>query len=415
MSAARSLRDDAMRWLVVLAMLALAQLADGPARAASCTREDFALAVDRAGAVLRKLNAESLPQMRAKMRQLKEARGWPDAGFEEQAYAALQDERMAALDAQANDLLAKIDQLGTIVPTGEPDCAKLEELTAAGLELQATVKAKAAYTLAKLDQMLAAPAGTPAPSAAAPPASAVPPPAAPAPQPKTATAETRKPPPSPPQPAAAPPPLPKSAARPQGPNWETKTTGEAPPKVAIAPQAPAPAPLPPMAVSPPEEDGYTIDEITAASAGFFGKVSAGLGAVLEYLFKSTGRPTGYVLGTEGGGAFLAGVRYGSGTLYMRAGGARTQSIYWHGPSIGTDLGAAGSKTLFLIYRLRNPDELYANFTGVDGSAYFVGGVGATLLTNGSVILAPIRSGVGLRLGANIGYIRFTPRATWNPF
>ena len=45
----------------------------------------------------------------------------------------------------------------------------------------------------------------------------------------------------------------------------------------------------------------------------------------------------------------------------------------------------------------------------------MGGVGITLLTNGSVILAPIRSGVGLRLGANIGYIRFTPKATWNPF
>jgi hypothetical protein len=163
----------------------------------------------------------------------------------------------------------------------------------------------------------------------------------------------------------------------------------------------------------PEEEGYTIDEIMSASAGFFGKVSAGLGSVIEYLFKNAGRPTGYVLGTEGGGAFLAGVRYGSGTLYMRAGG--TQPIFWHGPSIGADFGADGSKTLFLIYRLKQPADLYAGFTGIDGSAYVVGGVGATLVTNGSVILAPIRSGVGLRLGANIGYIRFTPKATWNPF
>jgi hypothetical protein len=59
--------------------------------------------------------------------------------------------------------------------------------------------------------------------------------------------------------------------------------------------------------------------------------------------------------------------------------------------------------------------MYASFTGIDGSAYLVGGVGATLVTNGSVIMAPIRSGMGLRLGANIGYIRFTPKATWNPF
>jgi hypothetical protein len=98
---------------------------------------------------------------------------------------------------------------------------------------------------------------------------------------------------------------------------------------------------------------------------------------------------------------------------VRAGS--TQKIFWHGPSLGTDVGADGSKTLFLIYRLRSPDAIYATFTGVDGSAYFVGGVGATLVTNGSVILAPIRSGVGLRLGANIGYIRFTSHSTWNPF
>jgi hypothetical protein len=164
---------------------------------------------------------------------------------------------------------------------------------------------------------------------------------------------------------------------------------------------------------PAAEEGYTIEEIRAASAGFFGQVSAGLGAVIEHLFRKSGRPTGYVLGTEGGGALLAGVRYGKGTLYLRNGG--TQRIYWHGPSLGTDVGAEGSKTLFLIYRLKAPEQLYASFTGVDGSAYLVGGVGATLITNGSVIMAPIRSGIGLRLGANVGYIRFTPRATWNPF
>jgi hypothetical protein len=391
---ARLVRYGAMRWLVILAGLVLAQLAPGAASAASCTREDFALAVDRAGAALRKLNADNLPRLRAKMRELKEARGWPDAGFEEKAYEALQDERMAALDAQANDLLAKLDALGTVEPSSEPDCAKLQELTASSLELQATVKAKAAYTLAKLDQMLG---GPPTPAA----------------EPKRKAAEAPK--------ALPPQPLPKTPARPpQEAGWETRTKGEPSREVAIAPLPPAPAqptppPGPPGVVAGPEDEGYTIDEIMAASAGFFGKVSANLGAVIEYLFKSSGRPSGYILGTEGGGAFLAGVRYGSGTLYMRAAGTRTQTIYWHGPSIGTDFGAAGSKTLFLIYRLKSPDQIYASFTGIDGSAYFVGGVGATLVTNGSLILAPIRSGVGLRLGANIGYIRFTPKATWNPF
>src|SRR4249920_2774758 len=158
---ARRLGNCPMRWLFILAMVVLAQLAEGTARAASCTREDLAQAVDRAGAMLRQLNAENLPKLRAKMRALKEARGWPDAGFEEKAYEALQDERMAALDAQANDLLAKLDALGTVEPSSEPDCAKLQELSASSLELQATVKAKAAYTLAKLDQMLGGPALAP--------------------------------------------------------------------------------------------------------------------------------------------------------------------------------------------------------------------------------------------------------------
>jgi hypothetical protein len=212
--------------------------------------------------------------------------------------------------------------------------------------------------------------------------------------------------------AAAPPPAASHppAKPPQSSGWSTKTTEEPPGDVAVLQPSPTPEPAPPLA---PEEEGYSIQEIMAASEGFFGKVSASLGSVIEHLFKSSGRPTGYVLGTEGGGAFLAGVRYGKGTLYLRGGG--TQRIYWHGPTLGTDVGAEGSKTLFLIYRLQAPEELYAAFTGIDGSAYLVGGVGATLVTNGRIVLAPIRSGLGLRLGANIGYIRFTPRASWNPF
>jgi hypothetical protein len=176
--------------------------------------------------------------------------------------------------------------------------------------------------------------------------------------------------------------------------------------------APAPQPFQP-APGTGDADGYTIEEIRAASAGFFGQVSANLGAVIEHLFSQSGRPAGYILGTEGGGAFVAGVRYGKGTLYLRTGGS--QKIYWHGPSVGFDVGGEGSKTLFLIYKLTAPDELYSTFTGIDGSAYLVGGVGATLVTNGRVVMAPIRSGVGLRLGANIGYLRFGPKATWNPF
>jgi hypothetical protein len=170
--------------------------------------------------------------------------------------------------------------------------------------------------------------------------------------------------------------------------------------------------LPPITFETADE-GYTIDEVREASRGFFGAISTNLASVIEYAFANSGRPTGYILGTEGGGAFLAGLRYGKGTLYLRQGG--TRPIHWHGPSIGYDLGAEGGRTLILVYRMRDPAQLYRSFTGVDGSAYLVGGVGMTLLKGGDVIMAPIRSGIGLRLGANIGYLRFTDQPTWNPF
>jgi hypothetical protein len=372
-----------MRLLVVVAISLVSQLVDGTGSVA-CTKEQFAQAIDRAGEDLRRLNADNAPRLRAKLRQLKDARGWPDAGFEEKAIALIQDDRTAALDTAANDLLAKLDQLGTVGATAEPDCAQLQELTAISLELQATVKTKAAYTLGKIDQMLGVGAAAPLAGAKGE---------------ANDTGETKKPQPAEPKPR---PPAPRASG------WSTETKGE-PREAAIA----QPPPLtPPTGVG--EEEGYTIDEVMAASAGFFGKVSANLAAVIEYLFKNSGRPTAYVLGTEGGGAFLAGVRYGKGTLYQRSASA-TQMVYWHGPSLGTDVGAEGSKTLFLIYKMRDPGALYATFTGIDGSAYLVGGVGATLVTNGSVVLAPIRSGIGLRLGANVGYIRFTPHPTWNPF
>jgi hypothetical protein len=392
-------------WHVTILAMVLSLGVFSAAEAVQCSKDDFGKAVDQAGAALRKLNADNAPRLRAKMRELKERKAWSDADFEDKALAAVQDERIEAYNAQANDLLAKLDTLGSIEPASDADCGKIGELSAASLELQATIKAKAAYTLSKLDQMLA------------PPASAVAEPKKTAEKPaevgKTRS-EAAKPAPAPPPPSAAA----KSAAAPtKAPEtsaWSAQTKSDHPRDVAVLEPPPQGSltPMPPGNLAA-DEDGYSIDEIMAASAGFFGKVSANLGAVIEYLFQKSGRPTGYVLGTEGGGALLAGVRYGSGTLYLRSGGS--QKIYWHGPSLGTDVGAEGSKTLFLIYRLGSPEQMYASFTGIDGSAYLVGGVGATFVTNGDVIMAPIRSGMGLRLGANIGYIRFTPKATWNPF
>ena len=161
------------------------------------------------------------------------------------------------------------------------------------------------------------------------------------------------------------------------------------------------------------DGSYSSREILQAGHGFFGSVSKGLASVVEYAFKQQGRPNGYILGQDAGGAFVAGLRYGEGVLYTKDAGSHR--IYWQGPSIGWDAGAEGSKVMVLVYNLRDPEEIHQRFGGVDGSAYLVGGVGMTLLKSGPVIVAPIRSGVGLRFGANIGYLKYTRRPTWNPF
>jgi hypothetical protein len=169
--------------------------------------------------------------------------------------------------------------------------------------------------------------------------------------------------------------------------------------------------MPPIANEP--AGSFSREDIAEASRGFFGTISGGLANVIEHAFSTLGRPSGYVLGSEGGGAFIAGLRYGKGTLFLSDGSKR--EVHWHGPSIGYDFGASGSKTMFLVYNLKRDIDIFTGYSGVEGSAYLVGGVGMTLLTDGKVVMAPIRSGLGVRLGANIGYIRFTARPTWNPF
>jgi hypothetical protein len=371
----------------LLAALALV-LAHAGAVAATCKADDFAAAVDKSGAQLRAFNAEALPKLQDKLKQLKEKKGWD----EQKALDSARDDRTSKLDAEAEDLIVKIDTLGRPPEQGSPDCSKLAELEAAGIELLAVMRAKSTYTLAKLDAQIAG--GGKEVAAASKDT---------VPTPKEA---------KPPPPADAVPPKPVAKATAQ--KWATQTKQH--PGVGARDAVPTLEPGPSVAMLEPlgpEEAGYNIDEIREISRGFFGTISTELGSVLEYAFSSAGRPDGYVLGTEGGGAFLAGLRYGSGKLYMRAGGS--SDIYWHGPSIGTDIGASGSRTMFLIYRVHQPEELYRQFTGIDGSAYFIGGVGITFLKGGRVTMAPIRTGIGFRIGANIGYIRFTPRATWNPF
>lgn len=163
----------------------------------------------------------------------------------------------------------------------------------------------------------------------------------------------------------------------------------------------------------PREETYAENEILDAGKRFFGSISQGLARAVEHAFKRQGRPNGYILGEDAGGAFVAGLRYGNGTLYTKYDG--DHRVYWQGPSVGYDFGGEGSKTMVLVYNLRDPSDIYHRFPGVQGSAYLVGGVGIQFQKYGDVVLAPIRSGIGLRLGANVGYLKYSRAPTWNPF
>jgi hypothetical protein len=178
-----------------------------------------------------------------------------------------------------------------------------------------------------------------------------------------------------------------------------------------AQEGPPPGSPPPG--SPPPASQYPPGELVSTGHQFFGTVSRGLASVIEKAVSNWGLPNGYVLGQEAGGAFVAGLRYGEGTLYTRNAGDRR--VFWQGPSIGFDWGGEGARTMILVYQLPSTDAVYQRFAGIDGSAYFVGGFGMTALGAGNIVLVPIRSGVGLRLGANIGYLHFTREPTWNPF
>jgi hypothetical protein len=168
-------------------------------------------------------------------------------------------------------------------------------------------------------------------------------------------------------------------------------------------------------VSKAEQNGdtYSPEEILSVGHGFFGKTTRGLANAVEYVFQRQGEPTAYIVGEEAAGSFVGGLRYGEGTIYYKNG--IKQRIYWQGPSVGFDFGANGSRSLVLIYNSQSPEDLYTRFGGVEGSAYFVGGLGVNFQAKDDIILAPIRTGVGARLGANVGYLKYSGRPDWNPF
>jgi hypothetical protein len=158
---------------------------------------------------------------------------------------------------------------------------------------------------------------------------------------------------------------------------------------------------------------FEPSEVVNSGHRFFGSVSRGLASVVEEATRRWGQPNGYILGQEASGAFVGGLRYGEGTLFTRNAG--DLHVFWQGPSVGFDWGGDGARTMMLAYGLQAVDALFTRYVGINGSAYFVGGFGMTALAANDSVVVPIRSGVGFRLGANIGYLKFTPQATWNPF
>ncbi|MDC9825197.1 DUF1134 domain-containing protein [Devosia sp. ZB163] len=160
-------------------------------------------------------------------------------------------------------------------------------------------------------------------------------------------------------------------------------------------------------------DTFSGEELVNTGHEFFGSVAQGLASLVERAVSQFGLPNAYVLGEEAGGAIFAGARYGEGTMYTRNQGEHP--LFWQGPTVGLDFGGDGSKVMMLVYNLASVSDVYGRYPGVDGSAYVVGGLGMTVIKYGDVVMVPIRSGVGARLGVNVGYLKFTQEPTWNPF
>ncbi len=359
----------------------------------SCTQADVSAAMAAMSGTLKKNNQDNQARLKTRLRELAKAKNWNEAETEEKGFDLLEDDTTRTQDETASHLLGQIDQLSQ-GSDAWPTCAKVEELKTLATQLVEVTSAKAAHISAKLDNELKGTRPVVA-APATPPKTEPPKPEAKKPAAPVIVDATRPPPPP---------------ARPAGemqPSSATKPSDAYVPPAPGAPIAGAPIPFDPVAAQ------FSVEDIRAAGSGFFGTISAELAAVIEYTFKSYGRPTGYILGTEGGVALLAGLRYGDGRLVTKAEGERR--VYWQGPSVGYDFGLTGSRTMILIYGIASPDDIYQRFGGIDGSAYLIGGAGVTVLKKGPIIMAPIRTGVGLRLGANVGYLHFTPRPRFNPF
>jgi hypothetical protein len=213
-----------------------------------------------------------------------------------------------------------------------------------------------------------------------------------------------------------------------GPPAATPPTTVPPPVTAPAPAptypqaAPAPAPAPTAPVGTDEAqrnratesaDTYNRDDLLSAAEGVFGKGAEGLAGLLEKILHDQGRPNAYIAGREASGAFVVGLRYGSGILNSKIEGQ--QPVYWTGPSVGFDVGGDANKVFVLVYNLYDSEELFKRFPAGEGHLYFVGGFSASYLRSGNVVLIPVRLGVGWRAGVNVGYMKFSHHEKWLPF
>ena len=359
--------------LLTLSLAALLAL-PGNAWAAGCGADDIAKAVDAIGARLRSFNSSTMADLRPKLKQLQAARGWSAEDLAVKTDALVSDPETTAYDMAAYDQFARIDELGSAATVTGEDCARMEAIQAASVALLSTMQAKADHLKAKVAE---AQKGEPPPPL----------------KPKASVVTPR---PKPPKVA----------------DWTT-TTALDPDYEAQQQAALKEFKLPDVATADAGLGTYSKEEIQATSSDVFGTLTSSLASVITFAFEKAGRPNGYILGDEAGGAFLAGVRYGEGKLHLKDGSVT--KVFWRGPSIGADLGASGSRTMFLVYNLKSKSDVFKLVSGLDGSAFVFGGVGITFLSDGETVLAPIRTGGGLRLGVSAGYLKLTPERNWVPF
>ncbi len=378
-----------------------------PASAAQqCDKRSFEVLIDSTAQSLRTLNRDSETRFQSRLHAIGKTQGWTEADMASKAAEAMDDGKLVNFNSQIEELVSQLDTLSA-TSAKDVSCDKLNELKSVRDRLVAVMSQKSGFMLAELEVKYGrAPQSTPSAPENVVKSDPLPQIASTAPEQKAPKEPISKPKSTwsvdvTQTPQTTPPTNASLPLRQSTPQREEKVA-------AITPDLPPP-------VSP--STGYTVQEIRDAGKGVFGTLTSEFAVLVNYTFKKYGQPNGYIIGDEGGGAFLAGLRYGDGTLNTRINGidGGPERIYWQGPSVGVDIGATGSRSMFLLYNLDDVKTLYKRFPGIDGSAYVAGGFGLTVFKSGNTLIVPIRTGLGLRLGASIAYLKFTERASLNPF